>query len=803
MADYNFNLLTPLDFEELSRDLIQEEYKLRLECFSPGKDSGIDFRYIGSHDSKKIIQCKHYVKSSFSKLKTDLEKNELKKVRALKPDKYILVTSMGLTPANKDTIKEIFNPYIRDTTDILGFEDLNNLLRKYENVAIGNYKLWFTSATVMNRIIHSDVYTQSQLEIKKINQAVKIFVKNRAFFDVKKKLTQDNFCIIIGIPGIGKTTIAQYILSRYLANKYDIISIKSMDEAFKLFNPTKKQFIYYDDFLGQSTFGEKLTKNEDQQILDFLESIKKSRKTKFLLTTRSHILNCAQLAYEKLNYTPIQRGKYSVELSDYSLLERAKILYNHLWYSTLPKECINDIIHDRKYSDIISHRNFTPRIVNVMTSIKLDNTKSYAQNFFDNLENPEEVWKYAFDQQISDASRKLLFVLNTLPKGIELPHLRKAFFSHYHLLSQKYGQSIKESDFKNSLKELDGSFVIIEPANSDYDISIEYENPSIHDFINHYLMKNPEIIDDLFKSIIYFQQNFILMNMIDSLKDQYMIDTKIYSKEFVNSIKRTFYLDLDCDDKIARYHFHWDKGYLRYSFEKRLYMLLRHSEELHDANFYNFISDLLKTLITNIKNDRINRPDFFGLLDYLYHNDKKKFVFSVTIEEIYIETKNWLLKKIEYLDDFEQLRKFLINSQQTLSDNEFEQVQLKFKEEFSSLLVEEFNVNTNKTQHYYQYKSQIEDQLNSNNISEIQSFIKMFENCTEYFNVEDLNEEIYELKKKVDDYYRDYSPADEDYYDEHKEAINDEKYRDESSKIQIAIDQMFSELGNCEANDLN
>ena len=44
MPDYDFSTLSPIDFENLCRDLIQKEFNVLLESFAPGKDKGIDFR---------------------------------------------------------------------------------------------------------------------------------------------------------------------------------------------------------------------------------------------------------------------------------------------------------------------------------------------------------------------------------------------------------------------------------------------------------------------------------------------------------------------------------------------------------------------------------------------------------------------------------------------------------------------------------------------------------------------------------------------------------------------------------------
>jgi hypothetical protein len=64
---YDFRPLSPLDFEELVRDLLQAELKILLESFGPGKDQGIDFRFAVS-GGNAIVQAKHYVDSGVDAL---------------------------------------------------------------------------------------------------------------------------------------------------------------------------------------------------------------------------------------------------------------------------------------------------------------------------------------------------------------------------------------------------------------------------------------------------------------------------------------------------------------------------------------------------------------------------------------------------------------------------------------------------------------------------------------------------------------------------------------------------------------
>ena len=47
MSRYDFQTLSPLDFEELVRDLLQAEFGLLFESFGPGRDLGGRSRGLG------------------------------------------------------------------------------------------------------------------------------------------------------------------------------------------------------------------------------------------------------------------------------------------------------------------------------------------------------------------------------------------------------------------------------------------------------------------------------------------------------------------------------------------------------------------------------------------------------------------------------------------------------------------------------------------------------------------------------------------------------------------------------------
>src|SRR5579859_616081 len=403
MASYDFKSLSSYDFELLVRDLLQKELSTTLESFKGGRDKGIDLRYSRPESGNTIVQCKHYAESGFSKLAQHLRDSERSKVLKLKPDRYILATSVPLTVTSKTIVKAIFKPYLKSTADVLGREDLNNLLGTFPTVEQQHFKLWLTSVPVMERILKSRVFNQSDIAIDNIKRKLRFYVQNESFQYAQDILKDTHYCIISGIPGIGKTTLAEMLMVHYLSREFEVYSITdNISEAIELYKPGLRQAFFYDDFLGQTSLDGKLGKNEDSNLLSFIDTVSKSNTHRFVLTTREYILNQAKTTYEKLSQSKFDYNKCVIDLSQYTLFDRAKILFNHVYFSDLPQQYKDALLAKRAYMGIVRHANVSPRIIEWMSSYTRVSdipSKNYVRDFIANLDDPSKLWEHAFENQ--------------------------------------------------------------------------------------------------------------------------------------------------------------------------------------------------------------------------------------------------------------------------------------------------------------------------------------------------------------------------------------------------------------------
>ena len=506
---YDFKKLSPADFEDLTRDLLQQSMGVRLEAFKTGRDQGIDLRYAAPPNHSIIVQCKHFAGSTVAKLVREIHIKELPKVTRLNPNRYILVTSLPLNPADKDKIKAALNPYIQTTHDILGSEDLNNLLGRHPEIETQHFKLWMSSTAVLQRVLHNAEQVQTEFDVERVRRAVPLYVQTGNYSRAMKILEEHKVVIISGVPGVGKTTLADMLLFAHLESSYRPIVVKSeISEGRKLFNDELRQIFYFDDFLGETFLGKRfdfLAKKEDSSILDFVGIISRSKHARLVLTTREHIL---QHAFQISEHFQRQRGGLAdhrciLQLGDYTLLERGRILYNHIYFSDLTAGYKKELLRDEFYMRILEHRNFNPRLVewlSRLTNVKQLPAAGYQEEVERVLENPEQLWRIAFEQQISEASRSLLLALYSLGGEAHLDRLEEAWKPLHQYRADKYNWMRAPEDWRRSLQDLEGGFLLFKNQHA------SFVNPSVKDFLDTTLTCDAEHLDDLLSAACLFEQ---------------------------------------------------------------------------------------------------------------------------------------------------------------------------------------------------------------------------------------------------------------------------------------------------------
>ncbi|RQT30513.1 nSTAND3 domain-containing NTPase [Burkholderia contaminans] len=224
---YDFRTLSPLDFEELVRDLLQAEFGLLFESFGPGRDLGIDFRFATAEGSA-VVQAKHYADARADAL-VRTARSENDKVARLKPARYIFATSVSLTPMLKAKLQDAMPAAPLAQQDILGRADLNNLLGRHTDVHKKHFKLWLASTEVLERILHSGVYNRTQAEMDVIKAMVPKFVQNDSVSEAEAILQKNGALIIAGEPGVGKSTLARMLVWLHAEQGWKIVVRRKLE----------------------------------------------------------------------------------------------------------------------------------------------------------------------------------------------------------------------------------------------------------------------------------------------------------------------------------------------------------------------------------------------------------------------------------------------------------------------------------------------------------------------------------------------------------------------------------------------
>lgn len=479
MSDYDFSTLNDKDFEELVVDLLSAKFDNQIERFKAGKDGGVDGRFFNIKGEENIIQCKHWIKSGISALIKSLSNTERTKVEKLNPKKYFFITSLSLSRTNKSQIKEIFKDYIVCDNQIFGKEDLNDLLKKYSDVERNHYKLWISSTSVLETIFNADVIGTSRYKLEEINNKAIKYVVTEGHDEAINMLEENGSVIISGLPGIGKTTLADQICRSYLAQGFEFYYIEdSISSIEKVYKEEKKQIFYFDDFLG-SNYLEAIHNKEDSKTAAFIRRVEKNKTKRFILTSRTNILNQGKRLSTAFYDQNINKNEYELVVGNLKSIDKAKILYNHIYFSNLSEDFINELYINERYKDVINHKNYNPRIISFITDsqrlieVEKDSYWSYILSI---LDDPSQIWGNVFDRQMDDLSKDIMVVV-ALNKGrVSEKELEEIYYKLCFERDREYGKT-----FSFVMKALTGSLLNRNMVENKF--YYDLFNPSISDFI--------------------------------------------------------------------------------------------------------------------------------------------------------------------------------------------------------------------------------------------------------------------------------------------------------------------------------
>ncbi|MFF1254452.1 hypothetical protein ACFVYC_18430 [Pseudarthrobacter sp. NPDC058329] len=540
----NWRSLTDIDFEEIAADLLAAELGRPVERFGRGADGGVDLRWKEVSGGLGIAQCKHYMDSTFAQLRASAKK-EGPKMAKLKPHRYLFATSQMLTGSQKDLIQSDLCEWIQSAQDVLSGSDLDQMLDRHRVVERKHVKLWLSTGTELFWATHSDLLNRSEALRRRIDRTIGQYVGSKSFEEASDILEREKVCLIAGQPGIGKTVLSHMLLADHMTRGFEIIEVSAdIDEAWSALESSRAQIFFYDDFLGQLSFSERMGKNEDARLADFIDRVRELKSKRLVLTTREYILRDAERAYAKMSSIN-KRGKYTLELSDYGRDDKARILYNHLWKSGIDRSSLLALA-DGGWRRIVDHPNYSPRLIEYGARIDAANGSgsSWIDQFIAALDDPSTLWTQSFEVHLTETERALLYVLASFGASVEVPALQKA---HRHLCDS-LAVSNSSTEFRRALDTMEGTFLRFDKDHRG--VVVSYDNPSIIDFVLNALRREPELQASLLRAATHFEQvenlwsrtaaSVTVLDRASSSRTRDRVLHESVNKQYAKAIKRTF-----------------------------------------------------------------------------------------------------------------------------------------------------------------------------------------------------------------------------------------------------------------------
>ena len=524
--------------------------------------------------------------------------------------------------------------------------------------------------------------------------------------------------------------------------------VDDMDTAAKMFSKEKRQIFFFDDFLGANSFVQQSVSFENK-LITFIDKVRNSKHTLFILSTREYVLSEAKAHYEKLSMSNIDIAKCTIELEYYTKTIRARILYNHLAEADIPSEYVDVFLDKRGYHAIISHQNFNPRVIESIIKEQIWETidpNEFANKVKEFFDNPISVWQFAFEK-LDVETRYTLLVLGTMGSHVRLDDFQEGYRQFCALTSLELGLKYDDVKWRLSLKVLMNCFLKIDNRNGSKLVTMY--NPSIADFIVFYLNQNTTTTLQIIRGACFIEQ---LYNVFSDNRDFAVRKNLVYVDEDSFPVIETAFKRI------------WNE---------------RRTCQLKDRIFYDAERD--DFVETRILYDFKTKYPFFckqysGFAEKLYNADE------LTWQTVKLKHRIGLMNLLDWNHMFRGADGYIptIIENETLDTDEW----IELVETVKDLNVEDEVLNDS----FY-------DKLDDDLKSEISGFSDQGECDEEFKKVESLKKLLPDWKWY--DVYGEIDDAEKRIKEEEDEADYDDDYeqwRSQSEKEDAQIDEMFGAL---------
>jgi hypothetical protein len=471
--------------------------------------------------------------------------------------------------------------------------------------------------------------------------------------------------MITGNPGVGKTFTSKMALMYFVATDYrPIVSSKnSLDDIKKSISlePSIKQVILMDDFLGQIDLeqgGRKFT----NELVSMINYVEKLPNTRLILNTRINILSLMSTKNTKFEERIGEKDIKILRIDEYSSLEKAKVLYNSLYYFNVGKDYIENLCVEKVYLAIINHPNYNPRLIEHMSKPKIlqniDPNKYYKEIIY-LLNHPEKIWNDEFENQIGKEDRALMYIIYSLSNyRTYIVYVKEAYEA---LLAHDMSFDNTIDHFKNSIMHLSDGLIKI----SSYDRLqankyVEVLNPSLNDYLRDNIpeverkkiLENAIYIDQFERLVPKFRFSIELEDLI---KNKKILSLKnIRSHPFAMVLEYIVYyrkLDLINGEEVLKIlsHKYYSNDFKTYEYFDVLNFFLKKDIVDHFDILHQIVQkEFLEAVSENLK--YTESVDFIEQINFLSNDMFEGFISGILNDKIKKKYLEELVEKINRED---------------------------------------------------------------------------------------------------------------------------------------------------------